>query len=346
MTGEIAFPETEEEVRSVIKAAAAHGVGVRISGGREVVDARHLTLSTARLTEIEEHAAGDQTVTCGAGCTIAQLDTTIVTAQQRVALEPGRRSDATVGGVVASNSEGFIASRFGGVRDQVLGLTVVTAQGETATFGGRVVKNVTGYDVARLMCGSNGTLGVITSVTLRLRPIPVSSLTLTIDHDELASAFESALLLRDVATDISALAVFQHSAPGEDGWCVAVRYEGSPLSLEDAAEKARAAGRAKELSADDAETLWRTLTDAGHVSRHRHERRERPSNLVPAATHLVTGHGDAITDCILDVGHGRLIAVAECEIPDFVAPSPQARALTSRLVDHIDPDGVFTGARA
>jgi glycolate oxidase FAD binding subunit len=132
-----------------------------------------LILSTARLGGLVEHAAGDLVATVRAGQPLADLQRALAAAGQRLALDPPQPS-ATIGGVVAANASGPRRLRFGSVRDLLIGLTVVLADGRVARAGGKVVKNVAGYDLCKLFTGSLGTLGLIVQATFRLHPLPAA----------------------------------------------------------------------------------------------------------------------------------------------------------------------------
>ena len=138
-----------------------------------------LAISTARLNRILEYAPGDMTVTAGAGVSIAQLQSVLASHRQRLALDPPWPERATVGGVIATNDSGALRVRYGGIRDLMIGATIVLADGTIAASGGKVVKNVAGYDLPKLMAGSLGTLGVIARAVFRLHPLPESSQTLS-----------------------------------------------------------------------------------------------------------------------------------------------------------------------
>jgi glycolate oxidase FAD binding subunit len=143
------------------------GRGTWLNGGYPVRAVR--TVSLADDTGIVEYTPGDLTITARAGTTLRELDATLSEHEQWLPLDPMGGEDITVGGIVATCSYGPLAELFGTPRDQVLGLTVVTGVGEVLRPGGRVVKNVAGFDLTRLMIGSWGTLGIVTQVTLRVR---------------------------------------------------------------------------------------------------------------------------------------------------------------------------------
>ncbi len=118
---------------------------------------------------------GDLTVTVEAGMKFAQIQEILAKSGQTLALDPAAPELATIGGIVATADTGSLRQRYGGVRDQLLGITFIRADGEIAKAGGRVVKNVAGYDLMKLFTGAYGTLGIISQVTFRVYPIPESS---------------------------------------------------------------------------------------------------------------------------------------------------------------------------
>jgi glycolate oxidase FAD binding subunit len=129
-------------------------------------------LSTARLNETTEHAWADLTVTVEAGCTIQKLQEALAEHGQRLALDPLWPEKATVGGVLSANDSGALRLRFGALRDLIIGVTLALPDGTLASSGGKVVKNVAGYDLPKLATGAFGTLGVITRAVFRLHPLP------------------------------------------------------------------------------------------------------------------------------------------------------------------------------
>ena len=171
-------PATSSEVAGVLAIASRagqhvipRGGGTKLSWGSSPATAE-VVLSTCRLNRLLEHADGDMTATVEAGCTIDELQRRLAGRGQRLALDPLWPQQATVGGVFATGDSGSLRNSFGPARDLILGVTVALADGTLARSGGKVVKNVAGYDLPKLMTGSYGTLGVITQVTVRLHPLP------------------------------------------------------------------------------------------------------------------------------------------------------------------------------
>jgi glycolate oxidase FAD binding subunit len=179
-------PASTEELSAILRFAHENhlaviptGGGTKLSWGNPVEAAIHLSL--ARMNALREHAWQDMTCTVQAGCTWSALQSQLAQHGQQVPLDPLWPARATVGGIVATNDSGALRLKYGGLRDLILGMTVVLADGTIAKTGGKVVKNVAGYDVHKLMCGAFGTLGIIAEVNFRLHPIesPAQTWTLT-----------------------------------------------------------------------------------------------------------------------------------------------------------------------
>ena len=170
------FPGTVEEVRSVVALAGDAGVAVIPWGGGTAAAfgtpaARSgLVLGLKRLDRIIEHEPGDLTVTVQAGRTVAALQSAL--GRQWLSLDPSDAARATIGGVIATNASGPRRHLYGTARDLLIGVTVITADGTLVRGGGKVVKNVAGYDLPKLFVGSCGTLGIMVEVTVKLRPRP------------------------------------------------------------------------------------------------------------------------------------------------------------------------------
>jgi len=154
-------------------------------------------ISTAKLSHILEHAPGDMTITVEAGATIAQIQNALAPHRQRLALDPLWPDVATAGGVVAANDSGSLRIRYGGVRDLIIGITVILPDGTIAKSGGKVVKNVAGYDLPKLMSGALGTLGIISRVVFRLHPLPESTRSLTFPFIDRETANQFMLSITD-----------------------------------------------------------------------------------------------------------------------------------------------------
>lgn len=177
--------DSVEAVRDTIRDAAAHGTGLRIVGRGKWLDAGRPvrasgSVSTRELAGIVDYVPGDLTLTARAGTSLAEIRAATAEHNQWLALEPFGADDGTVGATVATASAGALSTFFGTPRDLVLGLEFVTGSGTVARGGGRVVKNVAGFDITRLLTGSWGTLGVITEVTLRLHARPEADISIAV----------------------------------------------------------------------------------------------------------------------------------------------------------------------
>jgi len=181
----VASPASTEEASALLRAAAEYGLtvvprgagtglgwGMPPSGCDLVVDMR-------RMDQVIEHAAGDLVARVQAGATMGYLASVLASAGQQLAVDAP--ADATVGGVVATGTTGPRRFRYGAPRDLLIGITVVRADGVIAHSGGKVVKNVAGYDLGKLFSGSQGTLGLITEATFRLHPLPAAEAWVTGD---------------------------------------------------------------------------------------------------------------------------------------------------------------------
>ncbi|WP_018655075.1 FAD-binding oxidoreductase [Actinomadura flavalba] len=173
----VAAPASPDEAAAVLTAAAEHGLAVVPRGGETRLDwglpprRCDLLIDTTRLSRVVEHAAGDLVVKAEAGVALDDLAGVLAERGQRLALDaplPG----STVGGTLATGAAGPLRLLYGAPRDLVIGLTIVRADGRIARSGGKVVKNVAGYDLGRLFAGSYGTLGLIVDATFRLHPVP------------------------------------------------------------------------------------------------------------------------------------------------------------------------------
>ena len=198
--GEVVRPASVAEVVDVMRAAQADGRTVVPAGGRSKLgwapppSSCDLLLDTRGLDRVLEHPAGDLVVVAEAGVALAALQAHVGAAGQQLALDPPE-SGATLGGVVSANASGPRRLRYGTPRDLLIGVTVVLADGTTAKSGGKVVKNVAGYDLGKLYTGAHGTLGVVVSTTWRLHPVPPARGAVVTPVEDAAHAGRLALTL-------------------------------------------------------------------------------------------------------------------------------------------------------
>ena len=255
---------TIEETSEVMKLASREGLAVSPRGGgtkmglgnppREV----DLILSTARMDGIIEHVPGDQIVRVQAGLKLQDLQESLAESDQMLGVDPPEEG-ATIGGIVAANSSGPRRLRYGTLRDLIIGIRVVLADGTVAKAGGKVVKNVAGYDLSKLFTGSLGTLGVIAEANFRLHPIRETARTVLVRVDDPEK-------IAGVAQDLthSSFSQFVLDALGmrwerESGAVVAL-FEGIEPAVEaqssTAAEVLRSHGEVHVLGKDDGEAFW------------------------------------------------------------------------------------------
>jgi glycolate oxidase FAD binding subunit len=227
-------PGSEQELASTLKLASEAGLAVIPRGGGTKQSwgnppARaDLILSTARLNCLVEHVWADLTVTVEAGCTIQKLQAKLAEHRQRLALDPLWPAQATVGGVLSVNDSGALRLRFGALRDLIIGVTLILPDGTVAQSGGKVVKNVAGYDLPKLATGAFGTLGIVTRAIFRLHPLPRHSQTLTVTAVNIQEGQQIILAIQDSKLAHTALqGRFAAGAPQE----IDVLFEGTEAGL-------------------------------------------------------------------------------------------------------------------
>ncbi len=212
----------------------------------------HAVVSTLGLVDIE-HRVDDFSVSVGSGFSWRQLQDQLARAGQRVAVDPP--GSGTVGGVVATGARGGLLHRYGGVRDQIIGMTMVLADGTVAHSGGTVIKNVAGYDLAKLLTGARGRFGVIAEVIFRTRPLPESQRTLLIPID-VAEIREVATVLARAKVEVSALSF-------AEGF-LSCLIEGREAAIDRRVERLRAAVAISGIEILDdrgSQDRWRHLSD-------------------------------------------------------------------------------------
>ena len=292
-----------ENASTVLAAAQRDGRRLRIGDD----------LTAAGMTRILEHDPGDLTCTVEAGVRLSTLRETLVASGQRLSLDPP--GDPTIGALLARNVSGPLRHRFGAPRDLVLGATLVLADGTIANAGGKVVKNVAGYDLARLACGSEGRLALIARVSFRLHPLPKASRTLVVETDDTARV--AASLLRSQLQP-SALDVLH---PGR----VAVLFEGSERAVDAQLESARALVG----GADSDASVWEESRTRQAEARGRI--RFPPGALADALA--------SVHDAVVRVTAG--VGFTAGESPSNRLLQGDGQRLLERLRNELDPRGVL-----
>ncbi|MDP9227893.1 MAG: FAD-binding oxidoreductase, partial [Actinomycetota bacterium] len=216
-------PGSREEVAELLRRCAERGTRVRPLGGGtksgwgSAGTEHDLELSTGGLDSILEHNEGDLTAVIEAGTPLARAQATFAEAGQMLALDPplGEEEAATIGGVLASADSGPLRHRYGSGRDLVVGARIALSDGTLASSGGKVIKNVAGYDLAKLMIGSFGTLGLILEVSVRLHPLPASRATVRAVCDQPAALGQGASALSHAHLELESLDVAWSRGAGE-----------------------------------------------------------------------------------------------------------------------------------
>ncbi|OAB55470.1 glycolate oxidase [Phormidium willei BDU 130791] len=180
----ILYPHSVEALTEAMRFAHRQGIAVIPMGSGSklhwggLVETAPWVICTRHLDRLVEHAVGDLTVTVEAGAKLKDIEEILAKSQQFLAIDPTYADDATIGGIVATGDMGSWRQRYNSIRDRLIGISFIRHDGELVKAGGRVVKNVAGFDLMKLLTASYGTLGVITQLTFRLYPIPDTSQTL------------------------------------------------------------------------------------------------------------------------------------------------------------------------
>jgi glycolate oxidase FAD binding subunit len=289
----VVFPGTKEEVSGVLSAADSAGVPVTPWGGGTRIavgmpPARPgLVLSLKRLDRLLEHEPADLTATAEAGMPFVAFQEALGRRGQWLSLDPPHARTATLGGILAGNASGPRRHLYGTARDLLIGLTMVLADGSIVRGGGKVVKNVAGYDLPKLVIGSFGTLGVIVEATVKLRPRPDTDRLVVAGFERVKDAGQGVRAI--MASDLipSALELLDAEAMralglgGREGPALLVGLDGLPEQVEwQSAELARllAAGARVETRVLDGEARDRAWEAAGELS----------SRAFPEATAVMT----------------------------------------------------------
>ncbi|MGZ7039178.1 MAG: FAD-binding oxidoreductase, partial [Thermoanaerobaculia bacterium] len=255
-------PETIGDAASRIAESEKAGEVVGFIGGGTDLDLGSpperldLVIRTGKLGRVVEHAPSDQIIAVEAGATLAHVQQAAGAHGQRLALDPPWPGRATIGGIVAANAFGPLRTRYGSVRDLIIGISIIRPDGVIAHGGGRVVKNVAGFDLPKLMVGSLGTLGMIATVNFRLHPLPESSETLLMKSRSAAALRTLIVEMREAQLEVAAVAAISNGGSFD----VAVRFEGFRAGV--VAQRDRLShvqgttGGCDVLDAEDAKQLW------------------------------------------------------------------------------------------
>ena len=261
-------PATEKQLADALHFANESHLAVIPRGGGTKLDwgnppsRADVILSTARLHKVLEHAWADLTVTVEAGCTIQTLQQTLAQRRQRLALDPLWPERATVGGILSTNDSGALRLRFGALRDLIIGVTIALADGTLASSGGKVVKNVAGYDLPKLATGALGTLGVITRAVFRVHPLPHNSRTLSFSAP---TAEEAQNLLLAIQDSQLAHVAFQTRFSAEAPGSIDILFEGTEAGLDAQASHLRDLCQSARIS-ESLPAAWNARQDFWSLS--------------------------------------------------------------------------------
>jgi len=264
-------PASEQQIAAALRLANDAGLAVIPRGGGTKLNWGNppshadVILSTARLDKIIEHPWADLTVSVEAGCTIQKLQSALALHGQRLALDPLWPAQATIGGILSTNDSGSLRLRFGALRDLIIGVTLALPDGTLASSGGKVVKNVAGYDLPKLVTGAYGTLAVITRAFFRLHPLPRNAKTLSISGCTLEEMQRIVLAVQDSKLAHTSLQarMAQDAKPVVD-----ILFEGTEAGIAAQEEQLRAiAGSASTREATSAvwnasQELWNSANSA------------------------------------------------------------------------------------
>lgn len=345
---EALMPASVADVRDIVADAGASHSTLRIIGGGSWLDAMRpvramQSISTRALRDVIEYVPGDLVITVGAGITFDELEAVTAAHGQWLALDPfvSPHADAaaTVGATVATSSHGPLSLGFGRVRDLVLGVSFVTGTGASVRGGGRVVKNVAGFDLVRLTTGAWGTLGIITEVSLRLhaRPTVDETFAIVIDMPQAPAAFDEAFRrtmqamntppLVAATSSLAALAVLPPGVAPDISAIAELRTDGVIVLARALGNRARVSAlrhllaELGALTAVDA-SVWAALrrSDSGNTSFRVSGKRQDIAVHLRAVTEWLTSAGAAARSVIVDPMRGNVRV--SCQLPD---PDPSVQ---------------------
>ena len=259
-------PETEAELAELVRGANGP-LSIR-GGGTRGLSPDGETVETTGLHGIRLYEPGALTLVAGAGTPLEEIDTVLAEKGQRLAFEPmdhralmGTTGTPTIGGIAAANISGPRRLQTGAARDHMLGIRMVTGTGEIVKNGGRVMKNVTGYDLVKLTAGSYGTLGILTEISLKVQAIPEAEQTLILRGQDMATAITDLTRAMGTPFDVSGAAWMSPDATDGESQRL-IRVEGMAGSVAYRAGKlADLLGADETVEGADSAALWRTVRD-------------------------------------------------------------------------------------
>ena len=399
MSVEIRYPQTEEEVARLVSEAGAAGLPVEVrGGGTKLAFGRPVqcasVLSVARLTGITNYDPAELVMAARAGTPLAEIEAALAANNQMLTFEPmdhrpllGASGEPTIGGVFAGNISGPRRILAGAARDSLLGVRFVNGSGEIVKSGGRVMKNVTGLDLVKLLAGSWGTLGVLCEVIFKVLPKPETAVTIAVAGLNDAEAADAMAAAMAMSVEVSGAAHLPesvvHKVAGgslKGGPATVLRLEGLKPSVEVRTDRLvadmRRRGAVTILDAAATVDLWseirdvKPFADGGMKAVWRVSVAPSAGHQLVAALRLKTGvdafydwqgglvwlqmEADPEPDLVrryikaLGGGHATLVradAATRAVVPVF-EPQPQAlEALSRRIKDQFDPNGILNPGR-
>jgi glycolate oxidase FAD binding subunit len=354
-------PTTEAELAETVSGARGPLI-VRGGGTRTLGNAVGEALETGGLSGIELYEPGALTLVVRAGTPLAEIDRVLAADRQRLAFEVpdlrgllGREGTSTIGGVLAANAAGPRRVQVGAARDAALGVRFVDGTGTVVRNGGRVMKNVTGYDLVKLMAGSRGSLGVLTEVSFKVQALPEAEATLVVEgHGDEAGLAVLRTALGSPFDVSGAARLSGRSLVRVEGMAGSVAYRVGRLS-------ALVGGQVTVAEGDASAALWREVRDVAPFHGRPGEV-WRIATLPTAAAGIVarleaealwdwgggliwllTSHGRGAEVAAAVAGRGHATLVRGTGGPVFPPEDPEVAALVSGLKAKFDPRGLFRG---
>ncbi|HLH61961.1 MAG TPA: FAD-binding oxidoreductase [Ktedonobacteraceae bacterium] len=280
----VATPANAKQVALVTALANQQDLTVLARGGGshielgDIPERIDMMIETIQLTHLLEHEAPDLTCHVEAGLSLAALQAQLAKKGQWLALDPPDAEQATIGGILATNANGPKRLRYGTARDMVIGLHVVQADGEIGRSGGKVVKNVAGYDLNKLYIGSLGTLGIIIDANFKLQPLPPKERTLLLTYSNATEAMHTVTAILGSLLTPSAIELIDAGAASDmsdffglrlptDGYTLAIDFEGSLANIDRQIDETRLLARkygallSDDLTGQDQQQFWQVIRE-------------------------------------------------------------------------------------
>lgn len=339
-------PETEADLAHLLRKARAPvsiiGGGTRLWPG----EGQSAHLQTGGLTGITLYEPEALTLVVRAGTPLAEVERALKSEGQMLGFEPNARPGSTIGGVVAANASGPRRVQVGAARDALIGVRFVTSEGEVVKNGGRVMKNVTGYDLAKLMAGSRGTLGVLTELSFKTAPVPPSQLTLALPDLNAAAAIPALTAALTGPYDISGAAWL----PGQGALLRLEGLEGSVTIRRKAlTERLSSFGTLQEADPEAWFLLHPNIHPNGDLWRIVCRPSEAAQIMATLPEVAALDWGGALIHAVLPVGtdpalprfSGHAIRISGASPATLPTPDPGVARLNDGLRARMDPRGLF-----